>query len=512
MDKKRKKIVIFLALIVLLGALLRFYKLGETSFVADEFLDINATYGYAKTGEWQAWDFNSGKEATRINEASDERAWLYRWQVATLFNYFPPTEVVARSVSAFWGIMTIILMYFAAKYFTGKRHIGLIAAFLFAISIAGIIFDRRLRMYAMFFPVFLAFSWILFRLLEENYTGKIGLLKKICDKFGLNLAYLIPVILLGVASLSLHQLAANIAIIFAVYAVIQFAIIYKKRNTYFNIYLNKYFVSLGLIVAGFFAGKIFMPLTVDRLMGTLKFFNDNYSYVSKIFIDYSHPLIAGIFFVLGIYYLGKAQKKKEAAWLAVSFLVPLLSAVFLWRRNAGPQYIFFVQSFEIILIASGIYYAMNFFKDNLPQYKKYACCVPLALSLLILPNYGYFFEENTVYRQNSESENPDYRSIFGYFKKQRGENDVLITRDFRNYYLDGAQVEIFDFGGELSTEHFALEELQEIMQKHPTGWVIYSDNDESYIAKKARDYIEENMQKINAIPVRGKVSVYRWGN
>lgn len=497
----------------MLGAFLRFYKLGEVSFVADEFLDINATYGYFKTGEWKAWDFNLSQPAERINIASDERAWLYRWQVAQLFKFFPPTEAVARAVSAIWGIITVILMYFTAKYFTGKRYIGLIAAFLFAISIGGIEFDRKLRMYAMFYPVFLAFSWLFFRLWEENYKGKIKLLKIISDKFSLNLAYVIPVILLGIVSLNLHQLTANIALIFAVYAIIQFVTIYKKRNIYYNIYLNKYFVSLALIIVGFIGSRFIFPETFKWLMGTLKFFNNNYSYFAKIFADYSHPLIAGIFLALGIYYISKVQKRqKEATWLAVSFLVPLLLAVFLWRRNAGPQYIFFAQSFKIILIASGVYYAMKFFKDNLPQYKKIACCVPLALSLLILPNYGYFFGENNAYGQNSKSENPNYRSIFGYFKKQRGINDVLVTRDFRNYYLDGAKTKIYDFGGELSEENFSLEELQAITKENPSGWVIYSDNDESYISKNARKYIEENMQKINAIAVRGKVSVYRWGN
>ena len=136
--RKNYTFIILLA-IVILGTFLRFYKLGENSFVADEFLDINSSYAHAKTGEWVNWDFNLEK----VNEENafsprDERAWAYKWQVATLFKFLPPTEGTARAVSAIWGIITILLIYFVAKDFTKNKTIGLIAAFLFAISIDGI--------------------------------------------------------------------------------------------------------------------------------------------------------------------------------------------------------------------------------------------------------------------------------------------------------------------------------------------------------------------------------------
>lgn len=504
-----RKIIILLAAIVLLGAFVRFYNLGKVSFVADEFLDINATYGYAQTGEWQAWDFNLKQPAERMNVASDERAWLYRWQVAQVFKFLPPTEAAARAVSALWGIITTVLMYFVAKYFSGKKEIGLLAAFLFAVSIVGIEFDRRLRMYAMLFPVYLTFSWLLFRFLEEKYAGGIKIFQKISEKIGVNLVYIVPVVGLGLLSLHLHQITANIAIILATYAGVH--IFLERKSIYFNIYLNKYSYIVGIMLAGIVGGKIIFPQILERVLGTLKFFQDNYSYFGKVLVDYSHPLIALIFFGLGICYLYKILKKqKEVIWLAVSFLVPLFLAVFFWRRNAGPQYIFFAQSFEMILIAAGIFGVAEFLREKLPQYKNKAFFVPLVLMLLVLPNYGYFFAENNVYRQNSLSENPNYRSVFEYFKKNRLPEDVLITRDFRNYYWSGEGVKTYDFGGEVANDKLTLDDVLEITANHSSGWVIFADNDESYIANEARDYIAANMEKINAIAVRGKVSVYRW--
>ena len=505
MDKKR--IVSVCLAIILIGTFLRFYKLGNNSFVADEFLDVNTSYGYFKTGEWRAWDFNLEQPAERINIASDERAWIYRWQVAQFFKFFPPTEAVARSISALWGILTIILIYFVAKYFTGKKEIGLIAAFLFAISVSGLIFDRKLRMYSMFFPVFLVLSWMIFRFFEENYMGKFKLIKKISDKWGLNLIYIIPAVLVGGLSFHLHQLSANIAIIFGVYVVAQFVATYKKEKKY----LNKYAVCLFLGIAAFAAGNLFFSGTMRWLYGALKFFNDNYSYFSKTFLDYSHPVIAIVFFALGIYYICRIQKKeKEATWLVVSFIATLFTAVFLWRRNAGPQYIFFVQSFEIMIIAAGIYFAAAFFRDKLPQYKSRAFYIPLVLSLLILPNFGYFFQENNAYNQTSQGENPNYRKIFSYFKKHRVPADVLITRNFRNYYWSGEKIKIYSFGGELAEEKFSFDNLKKIISQHPNGWFIISENDDSYASNNAIDYIEKNFEKISNPQVRGNIMVYRW--
>lgn len=507
---KRRALLILIAIIVL-GAFLRFYKLGELSFVADEFLDMNSSYAYAKTGTWQSWDFNEGAVNTdNVFAPRDERAWPYKIQVAAVFKFLAPTEGAARAVSALWGVFTIWLIYYIAAYFTKKKTIGLISAFLFAISVSGLVFDRRLRMYAMFFPVFMFFSWLVYKFYEEPYTGKHRWCKWVFEKFSINIMYAVPAVLVGLLSLKIHDLTVSIAAIFAVYVAI-FAInaLVKKRGT-----INKYSVTLGVIIIGVLGSFIFAYDKIGKYAAGIKFFNDNFSYFSIVTSDYSHPLIALLFFVAGIYYLAVQKKlSKESVWLAVSFLVPLLMAVFLWRRNAGAQYIFFAQSFSIILISGGIYGMAKFFKNNLvnlPRKKVYLFSIFLAL--IILPNYAYFFQEDNVYGQTSRAENPNYRSIFTYFKKKKLKEDVLITRNFRNYYFSGQGVKVYDFGGELSVEKFSLAQLMDIVSSNRSGWIILSDNDDRYISSEASKYMQENMTRINDIAVRGNVLVFRWGN
>lgn len=510
MNLTKKNTITVLIIIIFLGAVLRFYNLGATSFVADEFLDINSSMAYAKTGVWQNWDFNFNRvNADNVFAARDSRAWIYKWQVAEVLKMFSASEATARSVSAIWGLISIAVVFYAARYFTGKKEIGLIAAFLFAVSIMGIVFDRKLRMYAMFLPVYLLFSWMFYKFLEEEYKGKIKFFKNVYGKIGINLFYFIPMMIAGIASILTHQLAGNIIIVFIVYAAISIYLSMKKsKKTAFN----KYILGLAAIIIGFLGGLVLFPGKMKLYTKEIKFFTSHWSYFSKVFSDYSNIILAVLLLAAGIFYLYKIKNlKKEALWLSVSFFAVLFSAVLLWDRNVGDQYIFFAIPFAIILISSGIYWAAEFFGKSLANLGKYQYVAPLAAILLILPNYGYFFEIPNTYKQTSESSNANYKKVFGYFMKAKEDGDVLITRNFRNFYWKGAKVKVYDFGGELAENKLSLDEIKKIQNDNPHGWFIISDNDDAYVANDAMDYVSKNFARVSNSQVRGSVMVYRWG-
>lgn len=497
-----------LAVLVVLGGVMRFYDLGNNSFVADEFLDMNSSYGYFKTGEWQAWDFNYGKVAEmNLNDARDERAFVYKAQVAALFHILPPTETTARLISVSWGVFSILVMFWAGYFYTRKKTVGLLAAFFFAVSISGIIFDRRLRMYAMFFPIYLALATVLFAFFEEKYHGKIALLKKAWERFGINLLYFVPLVFLVLLNALVHGLSLTIIPVFGLYALVMTIMLWKKEGTL----KNKYgiLVGLGLLVAVF--AILFFQELVRLGFASMVWFDNHYSYVGYMLRDFAQPLLGLLMVVFGSFVLGKKlEKPKEALWLTLSTIVPLAMAVWFWKRNAGPQYIFFAQSFVLLLSAIGVYGVLRFVRERLPEYGKKGTYTVLLLALLLLPNYNYFFEENNTYHETSSGGNPNYRKVFDYFKKNKEDGDVLITRNFRNYYFSGANVPVYDFGGELSTEKFSLTELEKIVAEHSHGWVILSTNDYDYISHDAELYFKKNMEQVSNAQVRGAVEVYRW--
>lgn len=506
---KKNTITIFL-LIVFLGAFLRFYKLGATSFVADEFLDLNSSYAYAKTGQWQNWDFNFGKvNKDNVFSARDSRAWIYKWPVAQVLRRAGASEAKARFSSVIWGIATIIIIYFSTAYFTKKKEIGLIAAFLFAVSVSGIIFDRRLRMYSMFAPVFLAFSWVTFRFLEDKYLGKVKIFSRVWEKWRVNFIWVLPAFFLGLTSFLTHDLSGNMVFVLIGYLAANHLIF--KNSDRKKFLENKYLLILFGMAGALVLAMMAFTQKISSYAAGIRFFSAHWSYFGKAFSDYTDPWLAFLFLGIGIYYLyQKENLKKEALWLGSSFFAIILAAAFLWNRLVGDQYIFFLLPFTIILISAGIYGTAEFFFKNLAQFGKKVFFLSLFLALFLLPNYAYFFQTDNTYKQTSQSESPDYGKTFSYFAKNVQPGEVLIARNFRNFYWRGKEVPVFDFGGELSREKFSLDQLNQIISKNQRGWFIISENDKDYISNEALDFSAKNMEKISNVYVRGNITVYRW--
>ncbi|NTW45555.1 MAG: hypothetical protein HGB18_00685 [Candidatus Moranbacteria bacterium] len=495
--------------ILVLGAVLRFWGLGNNPFVADEFLDINSSYGYFQTGEWKAWDFNDGKPAVvNGNDARDERASVYKWQVAQLFRFLPPTEAAARTVSAVWGVLTVLLVFLAGWIFSGRRTVGLFAAFLFAVSVSGLEFDRRLRMYSMFLPVFLAFSTLLYLFYEREYKGKLRPVRAVRERTGLNLAYLVPMLVFGVLSAMTHQLTANIVPVFGAYVLVMAVLAWRKGEGV----RNRYGVTVAFGIFGVAVAFVAVPEKVRYALGTLVFFDNHYSYLGYVVRDYTQPVLAIALAVLGAWSLAKRSGKgREAIWLSVSFLVPLVMAVWFWRRNEGEQYIFFALPFLMILVAAGGYEVVRFVKESLGARWKYAACAAVVALAVFVPRWEYFFQENNTYHRTNTASTANYRKVFAYVRKHAIEGDALVTRNFRNYYWSGMRLPVYDFGGELSTTKLSIEELSNLMAKYPSGWVVMSDNDTDYVSRAAEDFMYRNMVRESDPLLRGDVLVFRWG-
>ncbi len=510
MEISQKNVFRALFVLLALGAVLRFAGLGTNSFVADEFLDINSTYGYHQTGLWKAWDFNYGEPAEmNVNDARDERAFVYKWQVAALFSFLPPTEGVARSVSALWGLFSILVVYWSALIFTRRREIGLVAALLCAVSVSAIVFSRRLRMYAMFFPLYLGFATAVYAAYELRYEGAIRSLRSLSERFGIHPLYAFLTLVFGILSASVHQLTLNLFISLGVYLVVRTVQEYHQSGSI----RNKYGTSLALGVLVLILSAIFVPSVIRLLMNGFVFFEDHFGYLTHALSDFATPVIGVLLIILGAWklFVSNLVRPNAALYLTLAYAVPLFMAVFMWNRNVGPQYIYFIQSFGMILAATGIVALFEWVREKSgPWDIRRTVFVGLCLSLLV-PNLAYFFAENNTYHETSTGGNPNYRKVFTFVKKEKTEGDVLIARNFRNYYWSGAKLPVFDFGGELSDKKLSLADIQKIEAEHLSGWFVYSGNDEDYISADVEPYIIKNWERVSNANVRGDITVYRWG-
>ncbi len=519
---KDRRILVFLVIIVAIAAFLRLFMLGNNPFVADEFLDVNATYGHHKTDIWQAWDFNRGDVSVRINEASDKRASVYRSQVSALYSFFPPEEQYIRLVSALWGILTTLVIFGVTFSFTRNPWIALGASFLWAVSVPAIEQNRQIRMYSMFAPIFLLFSWSLFRFLESSRKTSTHIVQ---DAFNLGWLYLIPCAALGVLSFHLHPLTGNILFVVIIYCLVM-TVFFHRLGQSLSRYLVYLLTALGVIVAT----AIALPAVYGMFSSLLVFFNDNFTYVNHIGATFWHPLLGWLLIMMGVYVSFRplsrdvtqlTTEQKAGLWVSVNFLVILLFAIFLWRRNVGAQYIFFIQPFVMILVAIGLERIFRYLSDRgFFVSRTKSSLAFFSLIILLLPAWGYFFARNNTYHLKSDAQTPNYRKVFDYVKDEAREGDVMITRNVRNFYYNGLDIPVFDFGSERGEAALAAEGkfakitlpvLQKIIQDNPTGWIVYSDNDEDFITTEARDYMLKDLDRVTDSPrVRGAIFVYRW--
>lgn len=510
----KKTTWVLLLLFLLIGFGLRFYHLGNTSLIADEFLDANATYGHFQTGEWQAWDWNHGTPSVRDNRASDERAWLYRIQVSGLYHFLEPSVQTIRLISVLWGTLTILIIYGVTYSLTRNRFIALLAAALWALSIPAIEINRKIRMYSMFAPVFLLFTWSFYIFLERgrrkiHTIGESGF-------WDVKWSFLVPTVVLGLLSLHLHLLTLNIAIAIFVYCVFRALHTSAWRARAFGRFTQYIFVAVIGMIALWVAQPPFLSAAI-HIIG----WEWNPGYITHLLSSFWHPLFGGVLLLGGLWHIFRAPHEPALLWIGTVFTVITALALLTWDRNTGEQYIFFMQPFVMIIVAIGVYAIGTWFLRRITH--PYFTTFIFAGVLFFLPFYGYFFQENNTYHLTTSSGSVDYHKVLTRYFTDRvdPDHDVLVTRNFRNYYYSGAAVKVYDFGSERSAEAIKAEGkvrkitekyLLEIMDTHPQGWMIYAENDEQFITREARALIAERGVKVtDSSLVRGDISVYRWG-
>ncbi|EKE20169.1 MAG: hypothetical protein ACD_8C00047G0011 [uncultured bacterium] len=514
-----KKIFSILFAIVVLGFFLRAYNLGEKSFAGDEFFDVAAAYGFHQTGQWKAWDFKTDAVAVDENLTEDikksrnERSWIYRWQVAQLFKIFPPAESVARLVSIFWGVISIVLMYFFSTYFTKNKTIGLLSAFLFSVSVSAIVLDRMLRMYAMFFPVFVAFSWSVYMLWEEKYAGKIGIIKLIQEKIIVNPVWILPTFLFGLLGYHLQPLVVDIAPVFFVYCLTQVIFVYFKTKSFFN----KYVVAVATMFVAYLVVYFYFPQIIIGNSGIFEIFESNYAYVNRLSDNYSFFSVALVLMAYGSYMMFNDEKRflsKRALWMALSYLVIIFLAIFVWSVGPFDRYIFIARSFEMTLLASGIFYVADCLRNNFKINKEKIFYLSLLVMLVLIPNWKFLSSDEGIYDDNPVRDELDYRSVFEYVKKNAQAGDVLITREYRNYYFSDLNLEVYDFGGEFNLQNKLISKdyLNKIRSENKSGWIVIPEKDNAFLKKGVLEYIEDNFEKKESKEIKGEGMVYYWNN
>jgi hypothetical protein len=507
-----KNSLLILLEILFLGGFLRLYKLDNRSLSADEYIGANISYGHHQTGEWKFWDWNN-KEITNKEYT---RGKIYYWQSSKLLDFLPPTEFDFRLISVFWGLIGIVSIFLVSYFYSGNFTIALLSSFLWAVSISSIKYDRHFRMYSMFAPIYLILSVAIYQLLEAPLSKSKNWINTLSQKIKLNCNYLIPTILLLIISFLTHFLTINIFPVIGVYLIIMAFYEWKVNK---NI-LNKYSWFLTIPIVSLIV--LWAMGFISKASNFLGFMENNWKHYENIMTDYSHWLIVITFFIFGSIHLTR-KNFKRGVWLTISFLIPFLSAIFIWDRVAGSQYIYFIQTFQTILIATGIYLIAfkiselfipkkwyNFFQKK--NSRKILLTGGLIVYLItLIYNFHFFTGNEHFYGEKRKWDKSNYKEVFKYYLKHREENALLVTRNFRNYYYSDVKIPVFDFGGEHQPDKkLTLEKINKLENENEIIWIVIDSNDHDYIRGAAREHIRETYEPIETTFTNDSMEIWKW--
>lgn len=538
---QRRNTFFVLALILLLAGFLRFYHLGTASFWVDE---LNHVFAGMSLSKGEAPAFPSG--------VPNERALLFSRFVGWSFSLFGANEATARIPAAIFGLLSVALVFWVGKQWFDAR-IGLMAAFLLAVSHPAIGWARTCRMYTLFQLLFLLGVFTFHRGFESQpfvIRGRLAGVRNFLASRGVRLPWLLLSGLIFLLAMQVHQLAGLFAATLLVFFLLGTLVAFATGDAK-SAMTSKYFIGLACMVLAIGVGLIFFHLA-DFVRYALHFqpswakyarAEDSHYYFWFLTSGEKFPIAA--FFLIGaLQALLRGQTKALFALLV--FAVPFFfhSFVFSYKVN---NYLFNVLPFYFLLAA---YALVNLYDSEWSTVKtkmterlrrlgeKRLQMMVTALLLLWIPLTVWFRVAVKIPFIRESGNNGavtfyDWRDAADFVSSKQQSGDVVLSTlpltvlyylgdvdyNLNLAHLDESlkwQTEATDgrhnefYTGAPSIESVAA--LQQLMQDKARGWVIvdtYRLERKQYVSKELSQYIKTNLKKVWT-DTKHSVVVYHW--
>lgn len=323
-NSKYAQLLIFITII---GFFLRFYNLGYNSLWLDETSSVTIAM--------------LGSYANILNYTAtmEPNPPLFVWVVYTLMTLFGNSEFIIRFASAFFGTLTVPVMYFVGKEFI-DRNGGILAATTFALSPFLILYSQEARAYAMLF-FFVALTMLFYFRAIKN-TG---------------LTYWI-----------LFALAA--ALVFWTHF---YSMILIGALIIYTLYIYKLKYIKELLISSSVLAIITLPLAFIALPTILKYTTDKPSFgiqgldvITVSLIQYSGnnimlTFITGLLCICGITILLLREREKGILILWILICTFISSIYFSYRIPVVPRYLSFINILLVLGIAASykLFYVMT---------------------------------------------------------------------------------------------------------------------------------------------------------
>lgn len=399
---KENKILLIL---VFFGSLFRLYKLDYQSLWVDEIITVYTSGSDKSFSEIYQYLINS-----------DPHPPLYYYIVHCFYLIFENSSLVARVVSALFGIGGFFALYHLSKELHNK-NVGLIAVCLLALNYFHIFYSQEARMYSMlFFTTTISFYYLI-RFIK-NPSLKTAIIHGIF------------------ASIMIYTHFFALFTLFSQYVILLYFLI-KPYDTSYKLQIKLPIIS-GLTTLLLYIPAIFIFLKTSQRTSIWIPIPDKevFSSVFKEFFGFCESILV-IFYIVLIFYFIKMFNKKEnikyvinplkdkfsfsffviSIWIVITIIIPLVLS-FVNLPMIVSRYFINILPAILILISLGIYQI----KNNVVK----TCLITLIILFSItdiivvkkyykIPNKAQFREASLTVINNNPKKDKVYTSQKYYF-------------------------------------------------------------------------------------------------
>lgn len=440
---------VWLMLITLLAAALRFYKLGEWSFWIDELFTINhATSHFSSL-------------SLLLQNIPPQRNWVPVSVIlaARGLNIWGVSEWSARMASVVIGIFSIPILYFPTRRMFGER-IALVAVLLLAVAPWHLFWSQNARFYTSLMLFYTLSLFAFYFAIEED-----------------NPKYLILFYIFVYLAASERLIALFIFPVVILYLVALWILKFEKpRGMNFR---NLAMISLPLLLG------IVIELSSRLIRGESRFFGD-FTWFTQYQIDDPFRLLVFIGNNLGVplmvmgFFSGLmliSKRSRPGLLMSVSALVPLVLLVilnpFIFTKD---RYMFLTVFSWIILTVVGI-------TEVIPHLKGNHRWLILGLFFVFFAHAG---NDLLLYYKANHGNRLQWKEAFSVVQEKAQDQDVVVAfwPEFGPYYL-GSEV----------TSYKDLD-LDTMLESGKRYWFVL-DSETIWLNGELKPWLEENAQLIN---------------
>lgn len=493
--KKEKNWLLLFGIILLIAVVRLFYGIqGDYFSFLDEYTTFDTAAGFFHTGKFYHWDFHN----KALSDYAYDRAWPHTILLAMWFKIFGLNVVAGRTLSAVFGVLFVISLFYISKKIYHNYWITLLSCIFVMTNTTVLTLFRQIRMYSLWLLVTIWLLYYIYQMLTVKpvYSSKSKIFVFIEKNFNFSIKYIVLTLLFFVLGYCVHinTLAIGVGMI-----LFYFYLLVMKRERRYAVALGCVFLLaavLLIVLPGLFGADSQVNIIYQKLFGVInegfrEEVNIRYWYWLQDFVhNKSFFCFAVVCMVIG-FIKNILKRGSEFEFSVYAFLVTgstMWLFLYCLSRYYAARYMLYAVPLIAMLMAWGIVETFTIGK------RKSVLWASVIVSVLICA-FSIKQEFVEVY------DNPNicyHRNVYEKLKedaKKEIQGDVIPVAgyDFRDYYA--VQI-IDDYESAKFDRENDMEILKEFAKKYPDGYVLVETAKINGFPEVIKYFIQNHSERI----------------